>query len=372
MQSNLIKLNSLTNYLLSRNWTWNKVFPNKKLKVFNKFVDEHSDPLTIVIPSNETFQDYIPRVQSVVETLAAFEGVSKEQVIRDITSMDIDKLEIRVVSTFAEDGSIPLSYASNLIDGLKNLIVSAAYSEENPKRSFKRPSQKALSYSDSFKLGQTAVGSYVVTVESGPLLDDHVEMVIDNHVARTEPFSRRVMRRIHKAMHQIESFNKENYKLSDLINEGYNDGLNANICEALLSLYFKEKPVKLESRINYSWIVEVEGETLPDLIILDNDDYHSIKVIAEALRNEEPESLVIEGTISRLSISSGSQYGIINVSATYENKKHSVKIALEEEDYKLACDAHKNNKRVRVTGKMDSSGRTWEIIDLEGFDILMD
>lgn len=369
MSYNLVRLSDLVQYLQDHNWVVDDSFPNNNLIVFNKS-QKRDEVITIVLPSKEHFIDFPQRVTYAIDTLSAVEGRNKKDIINDITAADIDKLEIRVISSLSEEGKIPLNYAAGLILGLKNLIVSAAYTEEKPRKVFKRPSKQALDYGDLFKLGQTDIGSYIVTVESSSLKNDNIEIVINNNnEANPESFSRRIMKRIHRSIYQIENFNKENFKLNDIVQSGYNQGVNANICEALLSMYQEGVPVTLESQIKYSNVIKMDEE-LPSTITLQDADFHVIKAIAEALRSEEPESVEIEGIISKLSSRGESPYGVISVNFHYENKKHSLRLGLEEYDYKLACDAHKYNKKVRVVGVMDTSKRTWDVLSLELFEII--
>ncbi|QOS81002.1 hypothetical protein JNUCC31_09080 [Paenibacillus sp. JNUCC31] len=370
MSLDTISLSNFVGYLRNNGWNRMKDFPNPNVFVFSHDIVD-SSPISVLLPAKESFPDYHQRLHFALGILSDFENRSRDLIFKDIISYDspTDKLEIRIVSSFAEDGAIPLSYASNLIKGLKNLIVSAAYTEELPQRVFKRASQKAQSYSDFFKLGQTAHGSYVVTVESGSLVNDDIEIAIENDTLITEPFSRRVMKRIHKSMHQIESFNDENNKLNDLVERGYTEGINANICDALLSFYDENESVKLESKIKYSKAIE-NTEQLPEKITLNSSDYHIIKVLAEALREKKSEDVELEGYISKLSSNSELTHGSINIISTYENKRHSVKLELNQDDYKRACDAHKEKKQVRITGVIDTSGKTWEVVELKSFQVL--
>lgn len=171
-------------------------------------------------------------------------------------------------------------------------------------------------------------------------------------------------------MLQIESLNPEKDNFQDLIENGYSEGINANICDALLSLYDEKVAVKLESKIKYSRVIENEEE-LPNFITLNSSDYYTIKRIAEALRAERLEDINIEGYIAKLSSDSELSHGIISIVTTYENKKHTIKVSLDEMDYKNACDAHKNKNQVEIIGIIDRSGKIWEVIDLKEFKILL-
>lgn len=157
MKPNEIVLNNFLIYLRMNGWEQIKKIENPNVLLFSRIIS-NSNSLSLVLPAKESFADYQQRIYSALTLLSSIENRNKELIVKDINECgsDSDKLEIRIISSIADGGSIPLSYASSLIKGLKNLIVSAAYTEEKPQKSFRKVSQKAKNYSDSFKLGQTA------------------------------------------------------------------------------------------------------------------------------------------------------------------------------------------------------------------------
>ncbi len=376
MQSSIIELNKVIRYLLQNGWQHNKEFQNKKLYVFYKFFndDRKTDRnTTIVLPAKETYADYESRLNDALEALSILENRDISEIVNDVITPNRDKLEMRIVSKFSEDGTIPLSYASKLIQGLRNLIVSAAYTEENPRPFFRKPSFRARKYGESFKLGQTKIGSYVVNIESNSLENEDMEIYIGESALTAAPFSRRIIQRIHQSMIQVKKFNQPNYQLENYLKDGYLVGLNANICESLLALYNEDESIKLETKIKYSMYFPPQIQDLPDCISLNKEDYHIIKMIAEAFREQEQEIMSIEGKISKLSTREdleSSAYGVITIDYMEDNSKRSVRVELDEDQYKIACDAHKMGKNIQVVGVLDFSKKSWEIVDLQKFNIL--
>ncbi|MFC3798109.1 hypothetical protein [Cohnella sp. GCM10012308] len=375
MQPSIIELNKIVRYLLQNGWHQNYDFPNKNMYVFFKSLndDPAQDTRThVVLPAKETFVDYPIKLNDTLESLSIIEDRKISDIIKEILSPSSDNLEIRIISKFSENGTIPLNYASRLIQGLKNLIISSANTEENPRPFFKRPSFRAKKFGELFSLGQTSVGSYIVNIESGSLEDENLELYVGEEGLTTAPFSRRIVQRIHNSMLQVKKFNQPNYKLGDYLKNGYLFGLNANICEALIALFNDDESVKIETRIKYSSYLEKSND-FPEFIQFNNADYHTLKMIANAFREQENEVMIIEGKISKLSTKEELQstaYGVITIDYIEDGSKRSVRVELNEDQYKVACDAHKLGKRIQAIGILDFSKKSWEIVQLEKFTIL--
>ena len=74
-------------------------------------------PKTIAIPASEEFDDFYPIVNNVIELLQKKEARPANEIIKDIPTTFIDRLEIRVISEITEDGKIPLEYAADCVEG---------------------------------------------------------------------------------------------------------------------------------------------------------------------------------------------------------------------------------------------------------------
>jgi hypothetical protein len=196
----------------------------------------------------------------------------------------------------------------------------------------------------------------------------------ESNIVSEPPFSRKILRRIHKAMHQVESFTSSQERLDDFVRNGYFEGINANICDALLSIYETNEGVTLESTIRWAEDIPIPDDT-PEKITLLSGDHNIIRAIANAYRQiQDKEYMQITGRVRKLSTSDDSQKTVIDGTITIvyedEGKRHSIKVQLEEDDYKLACDAHKNGNEVTVEGWVDKSSKFWELVSPQKFTVI--
>lgn len=48
----------------------------------------------------------------------------------------------------------------------------------------------------------------------------------------------------------------------------------------------------------------------------------------------------------------------------------SIRAALNADDYKLACDAHKDNRMLQITGIPEKLGKSWDLTSPKDFRVL--
>jgi len=90
-----------------------------------------------------------------------------------------DRMEFRIISSLSQDGKLPLDYATDCIEGLKELILYSACAEQNAQPICFRATNAAKEYLESFKLVQTEVGSFVINIDI-QVVDDRAEMIGQN------------------------------------------------------------------------------------------------------------------------------------------------------------------------------------------------
>ncbi len=225
-------------YLNFKGYRRNIGFPNKNVVLFDKVHGASSGMVNIIIPAKETFEDYYLRLEESIRLLSEIENKPVADMIEEIMKPNVDKLQIRVISDIATEGSIPLSYAATFVANLRELIVSAACAEENPEPYYNRALKNAIKYADSVRFGQTQKGSFIATIESYVPLKaaNFLQSEVSQEVEEEQiPFQRRVMQRIQHGIAQLESAIMDG-NIDLVIKDGYKTGLTANMCESLLKL----------------------------------------------------------------------------------------------------------------------------------------
>ena len=80
----LVKKENIDNFLKLYGWSIMKDFSNKNLTVYLK------DNYTIVIPSNEHFTDFIPKLYEALKMVCEIENRLLDTIINEIISINID------------------------------------------------------------------------------------------------------------------------------------------------------------------------------------------------------------------------------------------------------------------------------------------
>ena len=97
-----------------------------------------------------------------LEELSECLNISQEELMRNISPLNFDAIKVRAIAGDVEDGSIPFD------DGLKLLFSSYKLLKSCSKKiqKFKNKNKHLSSYYSNIGMGQTQLGSYVVSLHS--------------------------------------------------------------------------------------------------------------------------------------------------------------------------------------------------------------
>ncbi|WP_018664367.1 hypothetical protein [Heyndrickxia acidiproducens] len=372
-----ISIPNIIRYLKLQGWDRKANFPSNKLIVFDGPDDINGEKIQAVIPANQNFRDYAARVKELIESLSELEGRPIKDILTDMLNPNVDKLQVRVLSDISKDGTLPFGYAAKLISGLKDLLISAACVEENPQPFYRRATKVGLNYADNCRFGQTKVGSFIITIESlVPSYSAHPQQLslpIDDEEMVTEPFNRRVIKRIQRGISLVEKSVSEG-DVAPIVDH-YKAGLNANMCEALLGLKLDQLDVDLEYSVNWSLNIP-EPNDVPNKVKIEGIAFDYIESAAKVLRNtDESVKRKIVGKVVKLSASDledeDDQYGnrLITIKTEINDRPIKVNVPLNLDDYKQACNAHRDNKDVTVQGIIERVGGKWQLMSPERFQV---
>lgn len=349
----LITLNKFKIYLKLNNWVQNINFPNKNLLVFNKTYDDTE--FDIVIPSKETFKDFKSRLYDSINILADLEEVENMAIIHEILQGKPaikDIFSIRLISNDTENGTIPLETAHNAIYGIKRLITSAILNENNPKPFIKGITNGLSDNLKNYSLGQTDIGSYIFNIE---IENSDCEQVFLNNNGNliTTSRERRVISRIQNGINDIINI-KNNSELKDIIPYEYKEGLNANMCDALLQFSDVDNNLKIETSITWGSNTYIPKD-VPQSITLHPKDFFTLYEISSEYKEIKPEIVEIVGDI--ISLFHEKDERIVTINAKYKNSKKKFKISMNDSDYIKTCNAHAEEKQLSIKGELKKNGR---------------
>ena len=165
---------------------------------------------------------------------------------------------------------------------------------------FRSALQKARKVLDHFQFGHTVRSSFGYRIESKIIADSHVQY--DMFADKPEPIvphERKVMERIYKG---LVATDRAVYTGDlSLLTEGYEAGLNANMCTALLNMAGDRRdPIEYSFKWSKKITVSDELATTPQIKI-SGDHLEYLEAASEQLYRQNPAYVSIEGLVTDLS-----------------------------------------------------------------------
>lgn len=359
---------SLEKYLLFLDWVRDYDFPNKNMMVFKK------DKRTLAMPATEKFDDFYSVLPTIIDVLSDFYDKTAREVVKEIVTSYHDWMEFRIKSEVSDDGVLPLGYASNCIEGLKELILYSACAEQSKEPICMRTTNNAKHVLDNFKLAQTEVGSFIINIDI-KVADEENEQFTLPDCEPAASLEHKVVRRIGTAIQQIDDVTKEQVKLDEMLPTAYESGVTANICDALMKLKPDNIDAEIEAKIRYATAISQRPGCV-ETVQIKNNHFYTMNEIAERYRSvENTKRITIHGSIKSLDKVKIGQHRYqrsISVVAFVDGKDRIVKVELGDEDHRMACNAFRDEYAVEITGELDMNKRPWKIIHVEDFKIVSD
>ena len=332
------------------------------------YTSSNGFPKTIAIPASEEFDDFYPIVNNVIELLQKKENRSGIEIIKDITTTFIDRLEIRVISEITEDGKIPLEYAADCVEGLKELILYSVCAEQSARPICYRATDYAKSLLNRFKLAQTEIGSFILNVDI-EVVDENNEQTVLAGCDIPVPFEHKVIERIGTAIGQVDAIVQNQRQLNETAENAFEDGITANMCDAFLKMRPISDTDKVAATIRYaSSLMNRTGRI--EQIEMRANHFLVIDELAKIYRDKVAiQEVTLTGMIRSLSKRTESDGNLktIRLYTTFDGSPRTVTISLTDAQYRIACDAHRDELEVSVSGELDMSERYWVMNNVTGF-----
>jgi hypothetical protein len=357
-------------YLSQKGWK-KAAYPRPELIVFDGPADTSGQPIKAIFPARRDLVDFQLRIQELVNNLGLIEHRDPLEIAQDILTPNVDRLRVRVLAEIAQAGTLPLLYATQLLAALKDLIVAAACTEDDPQPFYRKASAVGTDLANQMRFGQTERGSFVALIES------HVTLPGQAILPGTpvpEPFSRRVIARVMRGVAKLEQALFAGNPQA--LNDSFRDGLNANMCEAILAM----KPNLGEPQFEYrvSWAPILPAPQLPTSVRLERRTLDFIESTARTLRNaQESVERPIEGKVVKLSsldpmdeLEELADDRQVTIRFDLDARAQNVLVPLIYADYSRACDAHRDGKSIRITGRLERTGKQWRLSGPHDFQVL--
>lgn len=321
--------------------------------------------VTIEVPKRQDFVDYERRVVELIEILALVEQRSARSIVFELGQPGADVLSFRYRGAETQDGTISVDDGIRIREERRRLLLATAHSVIEPLPHHPRLSRtEPMEFIASCREAPPRVGSYL-----SPVLVPVSPEVGDAPVE--DPFSRRVTAMLATALHtaaEALSAGDDKHLL-----EGAEQGLSSNFLAALSGL---RPPGRGMLEISFSWAARRRAPALPfRMVSFDHGMFEPLAEIARVLRESSPSpGTVVEGYVASFDreAKDPTQPGDVVLIATIEDRPGTPKVhvKLSPEAYAQAMLAHREARRVRVTGTLTKEGRRYVLRDPGGFGVI--
>ncbi|WP_285565932.1 hypothetical protein [Actinoallomurus iriomotensis] len=326
------------------------------------------EQLEVIVPVSTRFRDYAQRINEVIRTLAETESRPEPEIIRSVTAAFVDRQYFRMFPD-APSGMIPAADAAEAFQGIRELLIAAAYVEETGHADLVLPRRKprVVEQFPDRALVTTGPGSFVIAT--------HVELPRATELFPMASFERRSLLRLRQVLISAQSAAAEADAIADLgpFEQRTREGISKTLCKALARLGGGNHDQPIEMR--FAWAsgaptdlpdrplrfsadqVTMLGHAADDLGRRRTTVRAEIRGKIQSLHREEPTDaawVVVRGTIT----------------AGGERYRRQVWVPLERDDYDRALRANGQGLEVRVAGIMTRTGVRTELRPTELFRVL--
>jgi hypothetical protein len=350
-------LDALKRYLKLKNWSL--IDSNDGCMTYVGPLDDLQRSIRVVLPSSTEYVDTPFLVAKVLNVLAVLERRSVESVYQTIMDQTCDFLRPRIF-TPSNAPDISLLLATRVINHFYHLIYDSACLEEDMQPFFSKRRNIGKKYAERCRFGQTFMGSFgfVIEMPISPASSPNCEHV---------PFERRIMARLARGFAAIRKASEE-ADVSILTKE-YKQGFNANLYETMLELMESLQDYQVEFSFAWSpeYVIPADLKNLNAIRFIPTSILPFLESAAKHLRrsNESQDALVV-GKIIQLrdskmgedeieDLENASSNGIITIE--WEGKSCHIRAHLSPEEYKIACNAHRDRKTISIKGKPEKLGK---------------
>jgi len=356
-----ISAHDVAAYVRSTGWSCLGNY-GREASVFGK--DDHS----LLVPLASDFADFGRRMQEIVSNLAKFERRSQDSVLRDLAYASSDVFRIRLANPLFDDGEVTLDQGILLFDNAQKIVHAAARSALSPKAyHLARAGTQAEEFLKTVKLGQTEIGSYILTIVF-PVTPD----LLDGEESESAlPFERKVTRSLVTGLNSLETAVRSQVARPSLepFLKSIELGVSANLCEALSNIGERTEGSTVDTQITWA-----RNRRIPELDTKARflgGDFSYLRSAAVRLKEQAwDDELVITGPVTRIESEAVMLGGEVFVYALVGESVKRVKVLLDQEQYKQAIESHSAGQNIEVSGKIKKAGRYLTIDSPTSFSVL--
>ncbi len=372
-----LRLEEVTAYI--RKAGWRKLdHPNDRILVFlGPIHDDSQNEIKLVLPNGNEFPDAPDKIQSAVQLLSAVENLPEWEIVQKIKNRGVDILRQRIINS-TPISSLPLESIPYILRALRDLIFYSACMEQDPQSFFDKGRKIGTEFTKKCRFGHTFFGSFGLSIEMPIPPNIQQVSVCDKEQI---PLERRIMERIARGLQfAVRSVNEGDV---GILTTSYHQGFNANLYEVMIQL--SECLADFTLAYSMTWSTEYRvSEDVRSFSNIQIDPIHyrpffesAAKTLRTARESVETE---VMGNIIQLHAELEDDLSLYDVKDRQitliwemeKGRKIQLHVSLTADEYRLACDAHRDGRQVIVKGKPEKQGKLWILTSPSGFQVKVD
>lgn len=337
----------------------------------------------ILLPASREVIDFTTRMSEVLSTLSKVEGKSQLALFNELRSVATDVVRFRLHNPGFEDGTVPLHAGKFFVKAAYDMMESAAYAAFQPRAVYQgRRPDVVTDYMQNLRLGQTEVGSYVLTIRSPvppmlriPIQADLFGVTQPQAAQPEEPFERRVTLKLASALGALKGAADESGMSGNIdpFTSAIPSGVSADLCESIAELSTRSRAESIEVGLQWSQARPLSlplGEQVPSRVIIPSDVTPLLRETARVFRENIPRNeFDLFGYVVRLDSTDAAVEGTITVAGAVDGDSRKVHLQLDAEGYHKAIAAHKDGSQVKCIGTLRKTGTSYVLEGPHGFSV---
>ncbi|MFD7656937.1 hypothetical protein ACFV4N_23440 [Actinosynnema sp. NPDC059797] len=334
----------------------------------------------IIIPLDASKPDFDELLTDAVSSLAALHTEPARRVLRVVSARPGDELKFRKASD-TPMGTIRWDLGQELIQAANDTLVASAKAASD-RRPFFRNSNWfiAKDFLQSVLMGQTEVGSYVVTAYTPPD-QTFFEKESQKTATRFRQDGTHTGREVVEVMTGALQITREaidTYRRSNKIEE-FDEAVEHGVSRELAIAVQKLVSQSDGASVAVEWSTDIDTLLLPEESIrtgiteveFSPPDLEVLEQAAQRLgKVTESSKVSVVGSVEVLTRKVGS-VGVValNVMRGSTSAK-KLRVRLPADKYELALEAHRRMDAIRITGRQERSGNYYWLHDAEDIEIV--
>jgi hypothetical protein len=300
---------------------------------------------------------------SVLDVLIEVEQRSARRIAQDLSDASHDLLEFRLIGDELLRGEMPLRAAPELTKGALDAITAAGRAEVARRPHFAQGTLPAQvrDLVDRAVLAGTDEGSVILRVRAPAAAAPAQETFPSFH--RVPGFERRAVQRLVSAVRATKTAtHRDPTGDLDLLDQDVEDGLSANLCDAILGLSGAVSRLDATVELRVRWALTDPTDEPATVVDVDHGEIAQLPRIAQVLRGIAPiPNQTVRGYVVQSRRKPGEPTGVINLDAELDGKVRVVKVELDVDDWLVAHDVFGAGGELEVTGTLERAGVVREI-----------